>query len=72
MEYIVSEQTITVSNMGEFHKHNLEGKKLDTKGYVLYFIYMNFKKAKLISIRNQAIVYLQKGLSGGRWLMLRR
>lgn len=44
-EYVrhVHDQTITINDMNEIHKHNLEGKKLDTKGYVLYFIYINFK-----------------------------
>ena len=35
--------------MDESHSHNVEGKKPDTKEYILYdYIYMKFKQAKLI------------------------
>lgn len=35
--------------MNESHKHNTEQKKLDSKVYIRYnFIYIKFKKAKLI------------------------
>lgn len=34
----VNEQTVAVYDMNEFYTHNLEGKKLNTKGYVLSFM----------------------------------
>lgn len=39
----VHKLSIVICDADEFHKHHLEGKKVDIKEYVPYFIYINFK-----------------------------
>lgn len=53
--------------MDEFHKHHLEGKKVDIKEYVPYFIYIISKTGETTDdVRSQGIIYLQEGLAGVR------